>query len=67
MDVAGFFPHLFYTLCVYPAPYDRAKVTCVCVYSRFLKKIKAMVVRMAVTMRKFSVRMALYTRTENQG
>ena len=69
MDVAGIFPHLFCTLCLYPAPYDRAKVTCVCVYSnlRFLKKIKAMVVRMAVTMRKFSVRMALYTRTENQG
>ena len=31
------------------------------------QKIKAMVVRMAVTMRKFSVRMALSTRTENQG
>ena len=28
-----FFPHLFCTLCLYPAPYDRAKVTCVCVYS----------------------------------
>ena len=25
------FPHLFSTLCLYPAPYDRAKVTCVCV------------------------------------
>ena len=72
------FPHLFCTLCLYPAPYDRAKVACVCVYSnlRFSvcvwlrscpKKIEAMVVRMVVTMSKFSVLMAIPTHTENQG
>ena len=61
MDVAGIFSPFIMYFVFYPAPYDRAKVTCVCVYSnlRFLKKIKAMVVRMAVTMRKFSVCMAL--------
>ena len=39
-----------------------------CVWLRSCaKKIKAMVVRMTVTMSKFSVLMAISTHTENQG
>ena len=51
-----FFPiYSVLCVCIHPAPYDQAKVTFVCVYSdlRFLKKIKAIDVRMAVTMLNF--------------